>query len=523
MNIESANLSSLLPTSVTVESMPPLVDGSVIPEGFSSALLAQLELLNTMKTENLSPIQVPDSVALQGLNDSQGVVGLPVDNTVDAQDFAALLGKDLPLSYKTKDDADHEAALVAVTDALKYIAMGSGVGEKAVEIGRNMNDVIATAVPVEQGMKDVAAMTVPVGQNMLDVAAMVVPVEQNIQEAVVAAAVPAEQDAADTAVDVEADQSMKDTATDAPVQMNLEPGSDKSDEKQSETRVASVEDSHGTEGVLAGIVLSVVMPAGQGKTTNNLTATDVIKDDGLLSFIRPSAGNDKPSQSVRVPNEQLESEAVVRQPVQDKQSFNLKYVENAGQTEKTGLIDKQALNLDRENAQPRIGTDITPFNRPSVDNKADVPAMTKPLSHPEWNKDMGERIVWMSSRAIPAAEIRLNPQHLGPISVRVDVTDDKATVVFTAQHAVVRETLEASIPKLREMMSSQQLNLVEVNVSQGPASDQGRSQSQNFAQTADGRGQSAAADVAVNGIDDIEQEIESGRAVVSKGLLSIYA
>jgi Flagellar hook-length control protein FliK. len=99
--------------------------------------------------------------------------------------------------------------------------------------------------------------------------------------------------------------------------------------------------------------------------------------------------------------------------------------------------------------------------------------MTKPLSHPEWNKDLGERIVWMNSRAIPSAEIRMNPPHLGPISVRVDVSDDQATVVFTAQHAAVRETLEASIPKLREMMSAQHLNLAEVNISQGSASDQG--------------------------------------------------
>jgi Flagellar hook-length control protein len=171
---------------------------------------------------------------------------------------------------------------------------------------------------------------------------------------------------------------------------------------------------------------------------------------------------------------------------------------------------------------PRVGADTTPLNRAIIDNKTDIPAITKPLSHPEWSKDLGERIVWMSSRAIPAAEIRLNPEHLGPISVRVNVADEQATVVFTAQHASTREALEASIPKLREMMGNQQLNLVDVNISPGAASDQGRSQAQNFSQSADGRWQSAAA-TAVNGSDEVEQEIESGQAVVSKGLLSIYA
>jgi flagellar hook-length control protein FliK len=116
----------------------------------------------------------------------------------------------------------------------------------------------------------------------------------------------------------------------------------------------------------------------------------------------------------------------------------------------------------------------------------------------------------------------LNPPHMGPISVRVDVADDQATVVFTAQHSAVRETLEASIPKLREMMGSQHLNLVEANVFQGPASDQGRSQAQNFTQTADGRRQVPMAESG-DAADEVEQEVANGRAVASNGLLSLYA
>ncbi|MBL7004592.1 MAG: flagellar hook-length control protein FliK, partial [Gammaproteobacteria bacterium] len=109
-----------------------------------------------------------------------------------------------------------------------------------------------------------------------------------------------------------------------------------------------------------------------------------------------------------------------------------------------------------------------------------------------------------------------------PISVRVDVADNQATVTFSAQHAATREALEASIPKLREMMGAQQVDLVDVNISQGAMSDQGRQQSQKSAQTAEGRGQGETGG-ATDGVDDIEQEIENGRGVVSKGLLSIYA
>jgi flagellar hook-length control protein FliK len=270
------------------------------------------------------------------------------------------------------------------------------------------------------------------------------------------------------------------------------------------------------------------MQTEQVTTVNNLTPTTVASDgatktDGMLpSFAKPLTGDSGSNQPTKIFGESLQGGAVFNQvSAQDKQGFNLNYFQNSVQTEKAGQVDQQALSLDGEKALPRVGADMIQPNRMS-DNKADVPAMTKPLSHPEWNKDLGERIVWMTNKAIPSAEIRLNPQHLGPISVRVDVTDDQASVVFTAQHAAVRETLEASIPKLREMMGTQQLNLADVSISQGSASEHGRSQSQNFAQTADGRGQGREAVVA-DGVDDVEQEIASGRAVVSKGVLSIYA
>ncbi|MDO9424371.1 MAG: flagellar hook-length control protein FliK [Methylobacter sp.] len=467
MNIENTGLSSLAPSNGTVESVSsPLADVGVSSEGFSSALVTQIGLLSDMKTEDSLPLQIADVAVLQSVSDIV-TAGLPTDD-VDTQDFAALLGNDLPSTYKTKDDVEREAVLVAITDTLKYIAVGTTAGEKAAVAERNMKDVIAMAVPAEQ--------------------------------------------------------SLKDAVTSASVQTGLKPAIDKSDKKQvkGEAQITGIEDNRGNEGGAAVIILPVIMSAEQGKPVNNLTPEDVIKEGGLPSFIKPLMGDAKPNQSAQAPDDTLQSETVVGQADQEKQGFNFKYVGNVGQAEKTGREELQALSLEGGKALPRVEADIMPLNRTVVDNKTDVPAITKPLSHPEWNKDLGERIVWMSSKAIPSAEIRLNPQYLGPISVRVDVADNQATVVFTAQHAATREALEASIPKLREMMGAQQVDLVEVNISQGTTSDQGRQQSQKSAQTADGRGQGEAG-AAIDGVDDIEQEIENGRAVVSKGLLSIYA
>ncbi|MGZ5613401.1 MAG: flagellar hook-length control protein FliK [Methylobacter sp.] len=542
MIIESTNLSPLASiNSVTVDNIsPPLVDG-VVSEGFSGALVAQIELLNNIKTDTSASLPVLDINPAQENNSSQGsVAGLPPSS--DMQDFAALLGNDLPMSYKTADDVDHEAALAAVTDTLKYIAADKTAEEKAAVFEQNMKDVIAMAIPAKQDVLSETILAAPVGQNMPDVVATAVPAKQDVLSEPSAAA-PVGQDMANAGgapvlpeqnmknvvampastvqntlnTVSESGQNPKDVTVEAPVQKELEQRGDEADKKPVEDQA---QDNSGNNGLLAAVASIIVPPPvrqpEQAKPVSNLTSEEAIKDDGLTPLV---GGGKQSNQPVKVLDNIAPAETVFRQQVKDKQGFNSNLLQDSVPTEKAGRVDQQISSFEGEKILTRAGADIAPSSR-SIDNKTDIPAMTKPLSHPEWNKDLGDRIVWMSSKAIPSAEIRLNPQHLGPISVRVDVADDQATVVFTAQHASVRETIEASIPKLREMMGAQQLNLADVSVSQGSASDQGRSQSQNFAQTADGRGQRA---MIVDDIDDVEQEVASGRAVVSNGLLSIYA
>lgn len=198
------------------------------------------------------------------------------------------------------------------------------------------------------------------------------------------------------------------------------------------------------------------------------------------------------------------------------------------QNENTDLLNLNEFDLSNDKALPKFATDIANLNRAVlIENKADIPAMTKHFAHPEWNKEIGERIIWMHKQAIPTAELRLNPAHLGPITIKVDVTQDQATVAFTAQHAAVKEAIEAALPKLREMFSAQQLNLAEVNISQG---DTGQRQSRGFSQMGSEAGQGEhkdSRDMANNEKTDnameIADEIEAGRAIASNGILSIFA
>ncbi len=183
-----------------------------------------------------------------------------------------------------------------------------------------------------------------------------------------------------------------------------------------------------------------------------------------------------------------------------------------------------------EQANKFSTADLMALNRQveSSVTKQELPPMTKPFNHPEWKQEFNERIVWMHTKSIPSAELRLNPQGLGPISIQVNVDkDQQASIVFNAQNAGVREAIEASIPKLREMLNAQQVNLAEVNVSQQQQQGQGSArQAMQEAMSENNRnntGNSTGSTEIEPEVNDIAEEINQGRAVASKGLLSIYA
>ena len=186
-----------------------------------------------------------------------------------------------------------------------------------------------------------------------------------------------------------------------------------------------------------------------------------------------------------------------------------------------------ALDTSTSKTLPAVMNDIAAFERQtafSSPGKVDAPPMSAHLYSPEWNKELGSKIIWMTNQNISSAELKLNPQHLGPISIHIDMQKDQATVSFTAQNAGVKEMLEASIPKLREMMQSQQLNLAEVSVSQNTFSGQGQSQNPTFGQSNDGQKPATPEqDGAGSQRNDVANHIEQSRTLVSNGLVNFYA
>ncbi|MEK7302741.1 MAG: flagellar hook-length control protein FliK, partial [Pseudomonadota bacterium] len=71
---------------------------------------------------------------------------------------------------------------------------------------------------------------------------------------------------------------------------------------------------------------------------------------------------------------------------------------------------------------------------------------------------------WMTTQQHQVAEIRLNPAHLGPVEVMLSITQDQATAQFLSPHLAVREAIEAALPRLKEMMAENGIQLGNVMV-----------------------------------------------------------
>ena len=79
---------------------------------------------------------------------------------------------------------------------------------------------------------------------------------------------------------------------------------------------------------------------------------------------------------------------------------------------------------------------------------------------------LNERINLMLRQNIQVAEIRLDPAELGQMQIRVNLQQEQASVQFIVQQQHAKELLEQQMPRLRDMLQQQGIQLGEGQVQQ---------------------------------------------------------
>jgi flagellar hook-length control protein FliK len=87
----------------------------------------------------------------------------------------------------------------------------------------------------------------------------------------------------------------------------------------------------------------------------------------------------------------------------------------------------------------------------------------------------------MAEQKIGHAEIRVMPEHLGAIDVRLQIDGSRVSAEFHSAQPDVRHALESSLPRLRDMLGQQGLQLTQADVGQRHASRDPSAASRPFA------------------------------------------
>ena len=224
---------------------------------------------------------------------------------------------------------------------------------------------------------------------------------------------------------------------------------------------------------LAALVATTIQPAavnapggnsGSGAVTEKRAAAPAV-DSGLLAGALPA------SLPAAAAGAAVHEEAAAAATI----PANVKTAIPAALSLPTG--DSPAVHAKQADAAPPDSSFqnllATAQATPHATGPASPLPVTAPLGSGNWASNVGDKLVWMAGSQTQHAELVLNPPHLGRVEVSLSLHGDQASAQFVSHNPVVRDALEAALPRLREMLAGAGVNLGQTQVGSGSTSDAG--------------------------------------------------
>lgn len=156
-----------------------------------------------------------------------------------------------------------------------------------------------------------------------------------------------------------------------------------------------------------------------------------------------------------------------------------------------------------------VGASNAPLGLARTETVNAMEAPSADLHGGHFDEDIGDAVRWMADQKIGHAHIKVTPNELGTVEIRLRLDGDRVHADFSSAQAEVRQALENSLPRLRDMLGQHGFQLAHADVGQQhtPPSQGGG------APTGEGGGDSA------------ESAIETPRTVrmTARGLVDAYA
>ncbi|MDC9597298.1 flagellar hook-length control protein FliK [Xenorhabdus anantnagensis] len=111
-------------------------------------------------------------------------------------------------------------------------------------------------------------------------------------------------------------------------------------------------------------------------------------------------------------------------------------------------------------------------------SSATAPLLNAHLGSEEWQQQLNQHVLFFNRNGLQQAELRLHPQELGALHIRMSVEDNQAQLHFVSAHQNVRAALEAALPGLRHALAENGIQLAQSSVN---TDAQGNGQSEHYA------------------------------------------
>jgi flagellar hook-length control protein FliK len=240
-----------------------------------------------------------------------------------------------------------------------------------------------------------------------------------------------------------------------------------------------------------GRTTSEALASGSGLSSES--SINDLTEEGLIEDFRPvTLDADNPM------SDKLMSENGVRSPQTGPASlFNSLMLDTPVSGTKTADVTLAAMTADAAQASTSVESDAYEGIDLQADETLEQKLQTQLRERlefgqdkKEWGGALGARLMTMVADDIQQARIQLDPPELGSLEIKMQISQDQASVQVTAQNVQVKDVLDASAQRLRDAMNAQGIELAEFSVStnadtEQQSGQQGESEQESFAGTDD--------------------------------------
>lgn len=198
----------------------------------------------------------------------------------------------------------------------------------------------------------------------------------------------------------------------------------------------------------------------------------------------------------------------------------------------SGLLNEGLKDLTSSSSDTRVddfASRLAALTQAATPKTANALPVNQPIAMHQsgWTEEVVNRVMYLSSANLKAADIQLQPAELGRLDIRVNMVPDQQTqVTFMSAHPSVREALDGQMHRLRDMFAQQGMGQVDVNVSDQSRGWQGQGQEQQAQQGQGGR--TSASGGRVDAMDDeivptVAEVAATTTSVIGSSAVDYYA